>query len=92
MSPLSAMGDKETDVIQENIEELETVDVPLTTSTDIEQESPFKEPVATEVPVSDDTVTSPSKPKKLLALQYNYSDSEDDETREDRKSRMVSYN
>ena len=31
-----------------------------------------------------------AKPRKLLSLQYNYSDSEDEETREDRKARIVS--
>jgi hypothetical protein len=30
------------------------------------------------------------KPRKLLSLQYNYSDSEDEETREERKARIVS--
>ena len=33
---------------------------------------------------------SPSKPQKLISLQYNYSDSEDEETREERKARIVS--
>ena len=33
---------------------------------------------------------APQKPRKLLSLQYNYSDSEDEETREDRKARFVS--
>lgn len=44
-------------------------------------------------------VTSPKKavvpdnkprPRKLVSLQYNYSDSEDEESREDRKARVVS--
>ncbi len=30
------------------------------------------------------------KPRRLLALQYNYSDSEDEETRDERKARIVS--
>ncbi len=30
------------------------------------------------------------RPRRLLALQYNYSDSEDEETREERKARIVS--
>ena len=30
------------------------------------------------------------KPRRLVALQYNYSDSEDEETREERKARIVS--
>ena len=30
------------------------------------------------------------KPRKLLSLQYNYSDSDDEETREERKARIVS--
>ena len=34
-------------------------------------------------------VTKP-RPRKLIALQYNYSDSEDEETREERKARIVS--
>ena len=36
----------------------------------------------------------PVKPKarRLVALQYNYSDSEDEETREERKARIVSTN
>ena len=34
---------------------------------------------------------APAKPRKLLSLQYNYSDSEDEETREDRKARIVSF-
>lgn len=29
------------------------------------------------------------KPRKLIALQYNYSDSEEEETREERKARIV---
>ena len=35
-------------------------------------------------------VPSVKKPRKLLSLQYNYSDSDDDETREERKARIVS--
>ena len=36
----------------------------------------------------------PVKPtaRRLVALQYNYSDSEDEETREERKARIVSTN
>lgn len=30
--------------------------------------------------------------KKLIALQYNYSDSDNEETREERKARLVSNN
>lgn len=33
---------------------------------------------------------SPKKPRRLLALSYNYSDSENEETREERKARIVS--
>ena len=40
------------------------------------------------------TPEEPVKPKarRLVALQYNYSDSEDEETREERKARIVSTN
>ena len=37
-----------------------------------------------------DQSTSPSKPQKLISLQYNLSDSEDEETRDERKARIVS--
>lgn len=42
-------------------------------------------------PVTDDDKQnkSPSKPQKLISLQYNYSDSEDEETREERKLRIA---
>lgn len=42
-------------------------------------------------PPEPDEKVSPPKPRKLIALQYNYSDSEDDETREERKARVVSF-
>ena len=34
---------------------------------------------------------SPVKPRKLISLQYNTSDSENEETREERKARIVSF-
>ncbi|KAL5021102.1 hypothetical protein ScPMuIL_000257 [Solemya velum] len=40
-------------------------------------------------PPEPDEKVSPPKPRKLIALQYNYSDSEDDETREERKARVA---
>ena len=39
---------------------------------------------------SVDIVGQKPPPRKLLSLQYNYSDSEDEEPREDRKARIVS--
>ena len=30
------------------------------------------------------------KPRRLISLQYNYSDSDEEETREERKARIVS--
>lgn len=66
------------------------------TSTDIEQESPASHPeLSIPLPPTSDVATgveevvSPSKQKKLISLQYNYSDSEDEETREARKSRIA---
>lgn len=41
-------------------------------------------------PTADVGGASVKKPRKLLSLKYNYSDSDDDETREERKARVVS--
>ena len=49
------------------------------------ENSPVKVP--SKQPITEEVV---KKPRKLIALQYNYSDSEDDETREERKARIVS--
>ena len=49
------------------------------------EESPVKALPKPQTPVH----TPEIKPRKLVALTYNYSDSEDDETREERKARMV---
>lgn len=35
------------------------------------------------------TVATPGKPRRLISLQYNYSDSDDEETREERKARIA---
>ena len=43
-------------------------------------------PPSPEKPIVEPAV----KPRRLISLQYNYSDSEDDETREERKARIVS--
>ncbi|XP_052101611.1 biorientation of chromosomes in cell division protein 1-like 1 isoform X2 [Mytilus californianus] len=62
------------------------------TSTVIEQESPelsIPLPPTADVATGVEEVVSPSKQKKLISLQYNYSDSEDEETREARKSRIA---
>lgn len=101
------MGDN-PDEISENMNEVET-EVPVVTSTEIDEESQVKQPETSTVtpvknvhvvplsvpvlPTSDVKVeegTSPPKPRKLVSLQYNFSDDEDDETREDRKCRIVS--
>ena len=48
-------------------------------------------PVDIEVPAEVATVVAPrQKPRRLISLQYNYSDSEEDESREERKARIVS--
>ncbi len=41
-------------------------------------------------PVQPPKVEKEKKPRRLLSLQYNISDSEDEETREERKARIVS--
>ena len=47
--------------------------------------------VASETPVEGATVEVPrQKPRRLISLQYNYSDSDEEETREERKARIVS--
>lgn len=38
----------------------------------------------------NESVVTEKKPRRLIALQYNYSDSEDEESREERKARIVS--
>ena len=40
--------------------------------------------------VAADVTQSPLKQQKLISLQYNLSDSEDEETRGERKARIVS--
>lgn len=55
--------------------------VKMPTPVKVEPKQERKQHLKTEVP---------PKPRKLLSLQYNYSDSEDEETREDRKARIVS--
>ncbi len=56
--------------------------------------SPIKgAPVAVEeIPEMQLCVETPpkQKPRKLVSLMYNYSDSEDGETRDERKARIVS--
>lgn len=50
-----------------------------------------KEVLPAKVRASSKTgATNDGKPRKLVALSYNYSDSEDEETREERKARLVS--
>nr|KAG5701622.1 hypothetical protein BaRGS_019311 [Batillaria attramentaria] len=46
------------------------------------EESPVKTPASSVAPVE-------AKPRKLLALSYNYSDSDNEETREERKARIA---
>ena len=47
--------------------------------------------VASEMPAEGATVEVPrQKPRRLISLQYNYSDSDEEETREERKARIVS--
>ena len=47
--------------------------------------------VASETPAERDIVEVPrQKPRRLISLQYNYSDSDEEETREERKARIVS--
>ena len=48
-------------------------------------------PVDIEMSPEVATVVAPrQKPRRLISLQYNYSDSEEEETREERKARIVS--
>ena len=53
-------------------------------SAEVSTDTVSTEPVAVEV-------ASPQKqkPRKLISLSYNYSDSDDEETREERKARIV---
>ena len=45
-----------------------------------------------EAPAEVATVAAPrQKPRRLISLQYNYSDSEEEESREERKARVVSW-
>ncbi|XP_076104274.1 uncharacterized protein LOC143072969 isoform X2 [Mytilus galloprovincialis] len=129
-SPLSVAGDKTPDISEDEVEDIESTEVPPNTntdievpeeelkptastetevpptthtdaevypvtSTDIEQETPASHPeLSIPLPPTSDVATavevvSPSKHKKLISLQYNYSDSEDEETREVRKSRIA---
>ena len=54
------------------------------------KQPPVLEPIET-VQEESDKREAATKPRKLLSLQYNYSDTEDEESREDRKARIVSY-
>ena len=46
-------------------------------------------PVPVEASIPEVPEVKP-KPRKLIALQYNYSDSEDEDTRVERRARIVS--
>ncbi|KAK3610437.1 hypothetical protein CHS0354_016614 [Potamilus streckersoni] len=70
---------EECEIKQELEETLELANTSL-----IEQPSPVK----LTQPVTKKT-NMPPKPRKLISLQYNYSDSEGEETREERKARIV---
>jgi hypothetical protein len=99
------MGDNPDD-ISENMNEVETEIPPVTSTEIDEESQvkqpetstviPVKNiiPVSVPVPPTSDVKveegTSPPKSIKLVSLRYNYSDDEDDETREDRKCRIVS--
>lgn len=104
-SPLSGMGDKDSGERLKELETSEALHTTSTdgeeesqvkqseTSTesaaDVKHISPLEIPLPQTPEVKTDEGTSPHKPRKLVSLQYNYSDSEEDESREDRKSRIA---